>query len=102
MAAQWGCCDVGDNPVVCAGNSVLVPADLCLFPLWRRRRCLSSLLGDGKGVLVGRGVGVWSLLAVTSFEVVAFLPGHDEVAMASLVARGHDEAVEHIFGPKRQ
>ena len=70
--------------------------------LWRRRRCSSSLLGDGKGVLVGRGVGVWSLLAVTSFEVVAFLPGHDEVAMASLVVRGHDEAMEHIFGPKRQ
>ena len=75
---------------------------LFLFPLWRRRRCSSSLLGYGKGVLVGRGVGVWSLLAVTSFEVVAFLPGHDEVAMASLVARGHDEAMEHIFGPKRR
>ena len=31
-----------------------------------------------------------------------FSLGHDEVAMASLMARGRDEAMEHIFGPKRQ
>ena len=31
-----------------------------------------------------------------------FSLGHDEVAIASLMARGRDEAMEHIFGPKRQ
>ena len=31
VAAQWGCCDVGDNPVVSAGDSVNVPADCVPF-----------------------------------------------------------------------